>query len=180
MEFTFNQYHAYAKEGIFRALKELCKEEYELPVIVCIGSDLSICDSFGPLVGTMLESKGLPCYLYGTLRHPVTARELKYLDDFLSNTNPHGKRLVVDAAVGERNEIGLIRVQTGGLYPGKGVQKNYRKFGDLSILGIDAERSLLQHSLTELTRLRLVYQMAQTVSDALYLFLNNINLLKAM
>lgn len=180
MEFSFNQYHAYAKEGIYRALKEICREECDYPVVICIGTDLSIYDSFGPLVGTMLQNCNPKCYIYGTLEHPVTAKELKYLNTFLAKTNPNGKRLVIDAAVGERGEIGQIRVQDRGIYPGKGIQKNYERCGDYAILGIDTERSILQQSLSELTRLRLVYQMAQTVSEAVCLFLNNLASMRAV
>ena len=59
------------------------------PVIVCIGSDLAIGDSLGPITGSMLKYKtqGLGVFVYGTLATPVTAKEIKYLRTFLRATN---------------------------------------------------------------------------------------------
>ena len=47
------------------------------PVVVCVGSDLAIGDSLGPICGSMLKYKtqGLNVFLYGTLSAPVTAKE---------------------------------------------------------------------------------------------------------
>ncbi|WP_340371938.1 DUF1256 domain-containing protein [Peribacillus sp. FSL E2-0218] len=46
-------------------------------VFLCIGSDRSTGDSFGPLVGTMLKEKQVPYHVFGTLSEPVHALNLK-------------------------------------------------------------------------------------------------------
>ena len=174
MEYTFNQYSRFAKEGICHVLHNMTKDDATLPVFVCIGSDLVIGDSLAPLVGTMLREKNAPAFVYGSLQSTVTAKELSAAGKFIRQTNPKGKRIVIDAAVGDRNELGLIKVRSGPLTPGSGVHKKLPPIGDISILGIVAERSVLSYSLSDLTRLKMVYCMAQTISDAVCLLLNRI------
>ena len=104
MEFAFHVYNKLAADGVSMAVdrllniktagagtsllkKNLNKEE--LPVIVCIGSDLAIGDSLGPIVGSMLKFKtqGLGVFVYGTLSAPITAKEIGYMRTFLRETH---------------------------------------------------------------------------------------------
>lgn len=98
----------------------------DLPVIVCVGSDLAIGDSLGPIVGSMLRYKtqGLDCFIYGTLKAPVTAKEIRYLRSFLKETHRGRKIIAVDAAVGSEGDIGLIKILDSPLRPGAGANKN--------------------------------------------------------
>lgn len=139
------------------------------PVIVCVGSDLAVGDSLGPLVGSMIKHKtqGLGVFVYGTLGSPITAKEIKYLRPFLRDTHPLAQVIAVDAAVGEQGDIGLIKLLDKPLLPGAGAQKKLGALGDLSIMGIIAEKSLANYGLLNTTRLNLVYSMAQIISDAL-------------
>ncbi|MBO4990112.1 MAG: spore protease YyaC [Clostridia bacterium] len=172
MDYTFNQYNSYASEGLARAIRQNLQGEKEKPVVICIGSDLVIGDSLAPLVGTMAKEKGLSVFLYGTLHSTVTAKEVPYLRRYLETMNPKGKRIVIDAAVGERSELGFIKCRQKPTFPGRGVQKNLGSIGDLSILGIVTERSIFSQTISDLVRLKLVYAMAQTISHALCLALN--------
>lgn len=139
------------------------------PVVVCVGSDLAVGDSLGPLVGSMLKHKtqGLGVFVYGTLSAPVTAKEIKYLRPFLHDTHPSSQVVAVDAAVGEAGDIGIIKLVQKPLFPGAGAQKKLGALGDISVLGIIAEKSLSNYALLNSTRLNLVYTMAQIISDAL-------------
>ncbi len=139
------------------------------PVVVCIGSDLAIGDSLGPIVGSMLKYKtqGLRLFIYGTLSAPVTAKEIKYMRAFLRETHAGSQVLAVDAAVGAEGDIGLIKCVDSPLYPGAGANKKLGAIGDLSIMGIVAEKSLANYGLLNTTRLNLVYTMAEVISDAL-------------
>ena len=66
------------------------------PVVLCIGSDLAIGDSLGPLTGTMLRrQEGFRGFVYGTLRSPVTAKEIGYVESFLRKTHPRSKIIAV-------------------------------------------------------------------------------------
>jgi putative sporulation protein YyaC len=139
------------------------------PVIVCIGSDLAIGDSLGPLVGSMLKYKtqGMHVFIYGTLAAPVTAKEIKYLRTFLKETHAGSQIVAVDAAVGAAGDIGLIKFNDSPLYPGAGAQKKLGAIGDISVMGIVAEKSVTNYGLLNTTRLNLVYSMSETLSDAI-------------
>ena len=100
MEYTFHIFNKLAADGVSAAAEKFL--DGEMPVIVCVGSDLAIGDSLGPVCGSMLQYKtrGLPVFVYGTLPSPVTAKEIPYLRSFLKDTHAGKKILAVDAAVG--------------------------------------------------------------------------------
>lgn len=139
------------------------------PVIVCVGSDLAIGDSLGPIVGSMLRYKtqGLGVFIYGTLASPVTAKDIRYVRTFLKETHAGSQIVAVDAAVGAEGDIGLIKLLDEPLYPGAGANKKLGAVGDLSVMGIVAEKSVANYGLLNTTRLNLVYTMAERISDAL-------------
>ena len=154
-----------------RAISALSRVEQlrQPPVVVCIGSDLAIGDSLGPITGSMLKYKtqGLGAFIYGTLAAPVTAKEISYMQTFLKQTHPNNLIIAVDAAVGDKGDIGLIRILDTPLLPGAGANKKLGSIGDLSIMGIVAEKSLHNYGLLNTTRLNLVYTMSEILSDAL-------------
>lgn len=139
------------------------------PVIVCIGSDLAIGDSLGPITGSMLKYKtqGLGVFLYGTLAAPVTAKEIGALRAFLKDTHRESQVIAVDAAVGSEGDIGLIKISDSPMLPGAGANKKLGSIGDLSVMGVVAEKSLANYGLLNTTRLNLVYTMAEIISDGL-------------
>ena len=139
------------------------------PVVVCVGSDLAIGDSLGPIVGSMLKFKtqGLNVFLYGTLAAPVTAKEIRYVRTFLKETHPDRQVIAIDAAVGDEGDIGLIKINDTPLMPGAGANKQLGSLGDISIMGVVAEKSLTNYGLLNTTRLNLVYAMAEIISDGL-------------
>ncbi len=139
------------------------------PVVVCIGSDLAIGDSLGPIVGSMLKYKtqGLNLFIYGTLAAPVTAKEIKYVRRFLEETHGDSQIIAVDAAVGEKGDVGVMRLVDKPLSPGAGAGKRLGEVGDVSVMGIVAEKSLANYGLLNTTRLNLVYSMAEIISTAL-------------
>ena len=174
MEYSFHVYNTMADIGMSLALTKILENEKTPPIVVCIGSDLAIGDSLGPIVGTLLEKElKSQAYVYGTLRHPVTAKEMKYMSEFLRQTHPKSKVIAVDAAVGEESEIGLIKVSDVPLRPGSGANKRLGAIGDVSILGIIAKKSAFSYAQLNLTRLNTVYSMAVTVSKAISNYLTD-------
>ena len=193
MDYAFHIYNQQATDGAAIATEKLLRADMEKkqtnnrrfyetagagtrsmpksapPVVVCIGSDLAIGDSLGPITGSLLKHKtqGLGVFIYGTLSAPITAKEVKFLRPFLKETHADSQIIAVDAAVGAEGDIGLIRLSDCPLYPGAGANKRLGAIGDISILGIVAEKSLTNYGLLNTTRLNLVYSMAQIVSDAL-------------
>ncbi len=197
MDYAFHIYNRQAADGAAIATEKLLRADWEKkqistrrfretagagmrstensgeniapPVIVCIGSDLAIGDSLGPITGSLLKYKtqGLGVFVYGTLAAPITAKEVKFLRPFLKETHAGSQIIAVDAAVGAEGDIGLIRLMDTPLYPGAGANKRLGAIGDISVLGIVAEKSVANYGLLNTTRLNLVYSMAQIVSDAL-------------
>ncbi len=161
--YSFSTFNEFAHEGIAKALVELRKNKFP-PVILCIGSDLVLSDSLGPLIGTLLIKKNVPAYVYGNLSFPITAKEVNYAKEYLRETHPNSPVIAIDAAVGSMDDVGIIRVLKKGIKPGLGVGKNLKVVGDLSIIGIVAEKSPGNNKLFNLTRLNLIYGMAEQIA----------------
>ena len=172
--FSISCFNEYSSEGIFQALSE-CNPKNLRPIFICIGSDLVLGDSLGPLVGTFLKNKNLPTYVYGTLNFPITAKEVEYARTYLKQAHPNTISIAIDAAIGESGDIGLMRVLEKGLKPGLGVDKNLGTVGDLSIIGVVAEKSLKNYNLFNLTRLNLVYKMAEQIANGIEKYIKFLN-----
>jgi putative sporulation protein YyaC len=190
MEYAFNVFNKFAADGVTMSASKILSglparkrtktneneppmsetnEISELPIVVCVGSDLAIGDSLGPIVGSMLKYKtqGLNAFIYGTLKAPVTAKEISYTRTFLRETHKNRAVIAVDAAVGAEGDVGLIKILDTPLFPGAGANKKLGSIGQASILGVVAEKSLLNYGLLNTTRLNLVYSMAEIISDGL-------------
>ena len=113
------------------------------------------------------KTQGLGVYVYGTLASPITAKEIKYIRTFLKETHAGSQILAVDAAVGAEGDIGLLKLSDTPLSPGAGANKKLGVIGDISIMGIVAEKSVANYGLFNTTRLNLVYCMSEIVSDAI-------------
>lgn len=168
MEYAFHYYNSMADTGMMMALSRMLGELTAPPVVLCVGSDLAVGDSLGPIAGTLIQQRGeFGGYVYGTLKSPVTAKEVKYVNDFLKKTHPNSKIIAVDAAVGDESDVGLIKVTDGALRPGSGANKRLGKVGDVSVLGIVARKSAFSYSLLNLTRLNVIYAMAERIAGAI-------------
>lgn len=171
--YMFNSLNKYAGDGICEALKRYNSKKRK-PIFICVGSDLVLGDSLGPLVGTFLKRKRVSSYVYGTLNYPITAREIEYAKKHLKQMHPDCITIAIDAAVGSADDIGLIKIANRGLKPGLGVDKNLGVIGDISIIGIISEKSHKNYSLYNLTRLNLVYKMAEQISDGIEEYINEL------
>lgn len=180
MDYSFNLYNSMASDGVCISLKRILPQSELTPVVLCIGSDLSIGDSLGPVTGTKIKEKlcGLNCYVYGTLAKPITAHEVKYMNLFLKSTHPNCPIIAVDAAVGLAGDIGLIKVAKKSMKPGSGANKKLSKVGDISIMGIVAEKSVFNYALFSSTRLNIIYKMADIIAEGVSNYI--LNTLKAV
>lgn len=164
--YSFNVFNKFVKDGIIQALNE-CNFQERKPIFVCIGSDLVLGDSLGPLVGTFLRKRNLAAYIYGTLNLPITAKEVEYAKKYITLMHPNSVVIAVDAAIGCGDDIGLIKIANKGLKPGLGVDKKLGMIGDVGIMGIVAEKSLQNYNLYNLTRLNLVFKMAEIIAEGI-------------
>lgn len=173
MDYSFNLYNSLAADGVCISLKKTLPEANFTPIILCIGSDLSVGDSLGPITGTKLKEKlsGMNCFVYGTLSKPITAHEVKYMNEFLRRTHPDCPVIAVDAAVGLAGDIGLIKIAKRAIKPGSGANKKLSKVGDVSVMGIVAERSVFNYSLFSATRLNIIYRMSEIIAEGISSFI---------
>ena len=175
---SFNAFSKYANNGIAECIKGNNVKNLT-PIIVCIGSDLVLGDSLGPLVGTLLKEKNRNVYVYGTLNYPITAKEIDYVRYYLRKMHPNSIIIAIDASVGSSDDVGTIRVLNKGLKPGLGVNKDLEEIGDISIIGVVAGRSHSNYNLFNLTRLNLVYKMAEVISDGISEYVGNEKFLRS-
>lgn len=173
---SFYAFNDYSSNGISYTLSQMAGGNR--PVVICIGSDLVLGDSLGPIVGTMLKNKKINAYVYGTLGMPITAKEVPILNKFLGTSHPNSVVIAVDAAVGEESDVGMLRVVNGGLKPGLGVDKNLGTVGDISVIGIVAKKSPKNQDLFSFTRLGLVYKMAEKIALGIEGFIGGISKIK--
>ena len=104
---------------------------------------------------------------YGTLKKTITAKEIKYMNEFLHETHPNSPVIAIDAAVGDAGDIGLIKIVNNGNPSGAGRKQAPRQSGGYWHHGDRRRKSVFNYSLLNLTRLNLVYRMADIISDAL-------------
>ena len=105
-------------------------------VFLCIGSDRYVGDSLGPLVGSMLKESQVPFRVYGTLKDPIHAFNLK---DVLMDIKKQMKKpliISIDASLGSKDEVGYILFKEGSLTPGTALRKMLPKVGDYHFVGI--------------------------------------------
>lgn len=161
------------KNAFYKVIKDYYSKNNDALVVLNIGTDKCIGDSLGPLIGYKLKEINLSdVYIYGNLEEPVMATNLKekikeIYDRF---TNPFV--IAIDAALGEN--VGNIIIKPGGIKPGAGVDKNLPTVGDISITGIVNICCLNKSISLFVTRLSIVMNMADIISDGLKTVLHDI------
>ena len=142
------------------------KKKYQEIILLCIGTDRCSGDSYGPLLGTLLTEQGIEnIKVMGTLHNPVHAKNLSETMESIDVDN--SLIIAVDASLG--SEVGRITVTNGHMVPGKGVDKDLGKVGDISITGTVNHSVLAQDmKFTVLlnTRLVTVWGLAQVTVSA--------------
>lgn len=160
IKYVFNSIKRDNSQEIAKCVKTLYNST--VPVIVCVGTDLIVGDSLGPLVGSRLKTAlNGSAFIYGTLDNPITAKEVTIISEKLKIIHPRSKILIVDAAVGNTMDVGQIKVSSFGIKPGLGVNKNLPLVGDVSIIGIVSDGKT--NSLYGGVRLSLINSLADDI-----------------
>lgn len=148
----------------------------EALLLLCIGTDRSIGDSLGPLVGSFLRDKGdLPFQLMGTLDQPVHATNLQETIDRIEGQYRQPFILALDACLGRPESVGQITVANGALKPGAGVNKTLPAVGQLHVTGIVNVGGFMEYFVLQNTRLSLVMRMARIVAEGLWLGMDRLS-----
>lgn len=105
-------------------------------VVVCFGAPSIAGDALGPFVGSALVEKyNLPCYVYGTLDRPLTAKNMDEYLSAISVMHPSAVVLSVDASLGKKERIGKFTLRDDGVCPAA-VGGRKQRYGDVGILGV--------------------------------------------
>ncbi len=137
-------------------------------IFICIGSDRITGDSLGPLIGHQLSRQSWRnIHVYGTLDYPVHALNLEQTMKKIKKRHPSALIIAIDASLGSKKHVGFITVGTGPIQPGAGVHKTLPPVGDVFITGILNISGNFEHLLLQTTRLSLVVQMAETITDGI-------------
>lgn len=161
---TRTHYRDYlATENIERVLKSFNLKDV---LILCIGTDKCIGDSLGPIIGELLEKRGVSIPYYGTLKRPVTALNISKVIKEIKMKHYNKSIIVIDASLGRERDIGFIHVRKGSTKPGIGVGKSLPCLGDVSIIGVVDNLKRGNESLHTI-RLNFIMRMAEVISDAI-------------
>ncbi|MDP9727891.1 spore protease YyaC [Alicyclobacillus tolerans] len=139
-------------------------------LIICVGTDRSTGDAFGPIVGTQL-TQGAPMpyvQVKGTLENPVHAVNLSSTLEEVRNSYSHTPFiLAIDACLGRFDHVGHITLEPGPLRPGAGVKKNLPEFGDMTLTGVVNVSGFMEYFVLQNTRLGIVMKMSEIVVQSL-------------
>jgi putative sporulation protein YyaC len=143
-----------------------CLDRSGALLLLCIGTDRSIGDSLGPLVGTMLQEQGNRAFhVLGTLDNPVHATNLQETIDHVKVEYRSPFVLALDACLGRPESVGLITVGPGALRPGAGVNKTLPAVGHMHVTGVVNVGGFMEYFVLQNTRLSLVMRMARVVAE---------------
>lgn len=136
-------------------------------IIVCIGTDRSTGDSFGPFTGSLLHSLIPYPYIYGTLPQPIHRQNYLEQTSRISRHAPNRYTIAIDASLGDSSDIGHIRIRSGSIRPAAAFGGSLPPIGDLAITGIVGASGLHDYQTLQSTRLSLVVSMASDLAGAL-------------
>ena len=151
-----------------RARMTGAKEKKER-VFLCIGSEKLVFDSLGPMVGTMLKNRDdLDAYVYGTMAEPITALQVETASAFIRRFHPGAEVIVVDSAIGKREEIGSVKFFDRGLRPALGIDREMGVVGDKSVMGIVTTKDKVRSPLSCKVHPESVFALAEKVVEKLF------------
>jgi putative sporulation protein YyaC len=130
---------------------------------VCIGSDRSAGDSFGPLLGTLLKEQGWP-HVIGTLEQPCDAYTV---EQALSLIPQEAVTIAIDACLGKPGSTKRFICARGPLQPGKATGLKLPPIGSYSIAAVVNENGPKAYMKLQTASLYGVMQMAAELADAI-------------
>ena len=138
------------------------------PVFMCIGTDKVFADSLGPRVGSLLNDRlTSPLFVYGLCNNNITAENLTCSYNFIKAMHPSSQIVVIDSAVGTQGQIGKVQICNGGIIPGAATNKKLPLVGDVSIVGIVADKGMADFYTTCNEKLQLVSNIANFIADCI-------------
>ena len=97
-------------------------------------------DSVGPRVGDILKARGVDCFVYGDSAGNVNALKLDIYENLLRVCHSGDVVIAVDAALGENEDVGRVKVTGNGLFPGRALGRARGRVGDIGVLAVMGEK----------------------------------------
>ncbi len=104
-------------------------------VICCIGTPKVKGDSLAPKIGDELIKSNINAFVYGTSQYPITAINYMTFYNHIITCHKNDFVIAVDCALGNKTEIGSIKITKRGICPGKAIGKTLNSIGNIGILG---------------------------------------------
>ena len=147
-------------------------------VIFNIGTSSLVYDSFGPILGTLLEEKHLKNFkIIGTMNDNANAKNIKEKYKLINQTTDF--IIATDAAILKKNQLeNMIILRNSSIEPGSGMGKDLGSIGDISIKYL-VNKEYAQNFLKDM-RLEDPYNAAKIISDFLKSIDNIIELEKIL
>lgn len=156
-------------EAIQNGARALRKGKSDM-IVVCIGTDRSTGDSFGPLVGTQLSESSAGVFrVLGTVDNPVHASNLVDTLEWIKASHPTAFVVAVDACLGRSESVGMLTVGHGPVSPGAGVNKILPPVGQIHLTGVVNVGGFMEYIVLQNTRLSLVLRMARVAAKGIAL-----------
>ncbi|MFJ8236532.1 spore protease YyaC [Ureibacillus sp. NPDC094379] len=152
--------------GGIAELLELSLSENRTVVILCIGTDQSTGDSFGPLVGSLLVKERCVFPVFGTIEYPVDALNLQQTIKKIYKKFEKPIIFAIDASLGKKEQIGTLYFREGSLCPGKSTYKKLPAVGDFQLCAVvnECDSPFFPSKINE-TRLYHVYLLANETAS---------------
>lgn len=130
---------------------------------VCIGTDRSTGDCFGPLVGTLLREQGWE-HVIGTMEQPCDAYAVEQAVLMAEN---RAVVIAIDACLGKPQSVGTFLAMAGPLQPGAATGRRLPPVGHYSIAGVVNALSHKPYITIQTTSLYHVMRMAEQLAAAI-------------
>ena len=144
-------------------------------IIMCIGTDRIIGDSFGPLVGYNLKKYNINnIYIEGDIRNVICANNILKEKNRIYEEYKNPFIICVDSCLSSVYKEKTIIVEEHGTIPGAGLGKNIQRIGNMSVKGVVSSYAKNRLNALLNVRLNMVIDMADTVANGIKKSLYNI------
>ena len=135
---------------------------------VCIGTNRIISDSFGPRVGKKLKQvfyKNENINVYGTMENPIHLKNVEY---FLKKIENKNQIILIDSAIGRKEDIGNTYVNRGGMEIGKAFNHSIYIPANINIKTVIGAKEYMQnYSIYQIEQIanKVAYKIVQIVFE---------------
>lgn len=153
----------------FLAVIARMQPDRERILFICIGTDRSTGDAFGPLLGSLLKEQGWK-HVIGTLEEPCDAHAVEAAVREASALQGSSRLTIiaVDACLGKPQSVGGFIAREGSLQPGAATGgRRLPAVGDYSIAGVVNQNGVKAYGMLQTTSLHLVMSMAKQAAAAI-------------